>query len=101
MQTFIITISGRGITGTSYRVQGSIKQIKKHLIYLIKSDKKIIKENLNSATLTLNSLMRTSNGSICGIAIYYDSSIYYKATPDNEPILLDDNGKEYKEKDND
>lgn len=97
MQTFIITISGHGITGTSYRVQGSIKQIKKHLIYLIKSDKKVINENLNSATLTLNSLMRTANGSICGVAMYDDSMIYYKAIPDNEPILLDDNGKAIKE----
>ncbi len=92
-KTWIIGTSGGYADDViTYRVIATKEQAKKHIISLIKADKK---EDLSFdyGTTKEKELEERDDGTIYGYAVFGDYHNDYTATPEMDPVYLSDNGK--------
>ncbi len=75
-----------------YAVLGTKNEVKKHLVNLVKEDKREDSERFDSGTTALKDVYEESNGTLSAYATYYDYHIDYVATPDDLTYDLDEKG---------
>ena len=91
--TWIIGMSGSDADDViTYRVVGTKKQVKKHLINCIKDDRDEDRDNFEYGTTAMKDLETRYDGSIYGYTCFSDHHNDFTATPEVPVKYLDDKG---------
>ncbi len=93
-QNWIIGIGGSNADDVIvYRVFGSKNEVKKHLLSLVKEDKKNDKEIWDFGTSSLKEIDERTDGSFYAFGCYSDYHIDYTASPEMPVEVLGKKGK--------
>lgn len=88
-QNYLIGICNTDADGVvQYRVIGTKRQVQRHLVALVKEDRRNDTDGYNYGTEELNDVTEDAEGCMQAYAAYSNYHIDYTATPEKDPIVL-------------